>query len=69
MKYVLAIAALAALSACNLTTLPQGECGDGYVEFKDKCIKPGMAVGSGVIETGAIIGAGALVANGVVAPF
>lgn len=60
MKYAL-IAAILGLSAC-VAGLPQGSCSQGYVLHTspagtERCIKPGMRVGDGVIESALIAGA------------
>lgn len=64
-KTLVFLTALTVLAGCNLPVLPQGDCSEGYVTHTSpagevRCIKPGMAIGSGVIETGLIIAAGAL---------
>lgn len=74
MKIFHALAALLALSAC-VSQMPQGKCGDGYVQHTspagtERCIKPGMAMGDGVMNAIIAVGAGAALANsGLAKPF
>lgn len=66
---IILTAALLALSACNLTKLPDDpRCPEGTKLHTspagvERCIKPGMAVGEGVIEGGLLFTGGVLAAQ------